>query len=292
MLRRLFRQLTALDDRFAVAPEIILVHDVADGSAGQILTETEAANTSFGGNVRTCPCEGLDYYDQKNLGACEARGELIIFVDSDVIPEDGWLEALLECYIEERPDVVAGATYINGPSLYDRAFALFWFFPTEVDYQRRSRALTRYFFANNVMFRATVFRRAMFPDAPLVRGRCIMLADQILKSGHRIIAEPRARTQHPAPNGLKHFVYRALCEGQDNAHFESAHRKSFTALRHFKGNILRTSRSIASHHRDVGLNRTGALGAMFIAFAYYGLTFCGELITAAFPHLIRRNMRV
>jgi hypothetical protein len=31
---------------------------------------------------------------------------------------------------------------------------------------------------------------------------------------------------------------------------------------------------------------------MFIAFAYYGLTFCGELITAAFPHLIRRNMRV
>jgi hypothetical protein len=61
-----------------------------------------------------------------------------------------------------------------------------------------------------------------------------MLADQILKSGHRIIAEPRARTQHPAPNGLKHFVYRALCEGQDNAHFESAHRKSFTVLRHFK----------------------------------------------------------
>ena len=67
---------------------------------------------------------------------------------------------------------------------------------------------------------------------------------------------------------------------------------SFTALRQFKGNILRASRSIASHHRDVGLNRIGALGAMFIAFAYYGLTFCGELLTAPFPNLIRRNVRV
>jgi hypothetical protein len=54
-------------------------------------------------------------------------------------------------------------------------FALFWFFPTEVDYRRRSRAPTRHFFANNVMFRATVFRRAMFPDAPLVLDAALCL---------------------------------------------------------------------------------------------------------------------
>ena len=60
MLRRLFGQLTAMDDRFAVAPEIILVHEMADSSARQIFTEIEAANASFRGNVRTCHCEGLD----------------------------------------------------------------------------------------------------------------------------------------------------------------------------------------------------------------------------------------
>lgn len=289
MLRRLFGQLTAIENRFAEAPEIILVHNTDDRSAGQILAEIKAGQT-FSGGVRTCPCNGLDYYDKKNYGAHEACGEAILFVDSDVIPEDGWLEALLDCYVEEKPDVVAGGTYIHGPSLYDRAFAIFWFFPTEADYRSQSRGPCAYFFANNVMFRAGAFRPVVFPDAPLVRGRCTMLADMILRSGQSIILEPRARTQHPPPNGVKHFICRALCEGQDN--MKEKQRKPFGALLRFGGNIFRSSFRIATHHREVGLNWVGALGAMFIAFGYYGLTFCGELVTAVFPHFIRRNLRV
>ena len=291
MLQRLFAQLTALDNRFTEAPEVILVHDANEGSAERILADTR--HSTFHGIVRTCPCEGLDYYDQKNFGACEARGEAILFVDSDVIPEDGWLQALLDCYIEEAPDVVAGATYIHGPSLYDRAFALFWFFPTEVDYRKTSRRPCKGFFANNVIFRAEAFRPVMFPDAPLVRGRCTMLADILLKSRHSIIMEPRARTRHPAPNGMKHFVYRALCEGQDNVkYYKSKHGKCLAAFGRFRRNVLRSLTKIATRHHEVGLNWPGALGAMFIALAYYGLTFCGELLTVAFPHMIRRHLRV
>ena len=299
MLHRLFAQLTALDNRFAAAPEVILVHDKDDNSAEQILAAIGTGQPPFRGSVRTCPCEGLDYYDQKNFGARGARGEAILFVDSDVIPEDGWLVALLECYIEEQADVVAGATYIHGPSLYECAFALFWFFPLEADYRRLLRAPSTAFFANNVMFRAGAFRP--YPDAPLVRaGRWAMLADILLKSGQSIILEPRARTQHPAPNGVKHFVYRALCEGQDNVVQEkSADNRRLVALRRFRSalhrfgrNMLHSSTKIATRHRDVGLNWLGALGAMFIALAYYGFTFCGELVTAVSPQFIRQNLRV
>jgi glycosyltransferase involved in cell wall biosynthesis len=293
MLRCLFAQLSAIDNRFTAAPEIIIVHDVDDGSAGQILAEIKAEQPTFRGTPRTCPCDGLDYYDQKNLGAREARGEAILFVDSDVIPEDGWLEALLECYIQEAPDAVAGATYIHGPSLYDRAFALFWFFPTETDYHTWSRSPTKNFFANNVIFRTSVFRPIMFPDAPIVRGRCSMLADKLVKSGHSIIFEPRARTQHPAPNGVKHFVYRALCEGHDNLLMnKSTDRNRLGALRRLLRNMLRSSARIATRHREVGLNLFGALGAMVVAFAYYSLAFCGELIAMVSPHFIRRSLRV
>jgi hypothetical protein len=89
---------------------------------------------------------------------------------------------------------------------------------------------------------------------------------------------------------VKHFIYRALCEGQDNT--KKKRRKPLGALRRFGGNIFRSSFKIATRHREVGLNWAGALGAMFIAFGYYGLTFCGELVSAVFPHLIRRNLRV
>jgi glycosyltransferase involved in cell wall biosynthesis len=294
MLRRLFAQLTSLDNRFAAAPEVILVHDADDSSARQILAEIEAGPTPFRGNVRTRPCEGLDYYDKKNFGAREARGEAILFIDSDVIPEDGWLEALLECYIEEAPDVVAGATYIHGSSLYERAFALFWFFPMEADYRGLSRAPTASTFANNVMFRAGAFRPV--PDAPLVRARWDLLLDILSASRQSIILEPRARTQHPPPNGVKHFIYRALTEGQDNYHwgvqYNSANGKRFAALRRFRGNVLRSSGRIITRHHDVGLNWPGALGAMFVAFAYYSFVFCGEVVTAVSPQLLLRNVRV
>jgi glycosyltransferase involved in cell wall biosynthesis len=293
MLRRLFAQLTAIDNRFVAAPEIILVHDADDSSAEQILAGIKAEQPAFRCTVRTCRCDGLDYYDQKNFGACEARGEAILFVDSDVIPENDWLEALLKCYGEAAPDVVAGATYIKGPSLYDRAFALLWFFPTEAEYRARSRSPTTRFFANNVLFRAGVFRLIAFPSAPLVRGRCTMLADELIKSGYSILVEPRARTQHPAPNGLKHFVYRALCEGQDNVVMHAGTKqKRLMALRRLCGYMRWSWAKIAKHHCEVGLNQFGALGAMFIALAYYGLAFYGELLTVVSPRFILRNLRV
>jgi glycosyltransferase involved in cell wall biosynthesis len=291
MLRRLFAQLTALDNRFAAAPEVILVHDADDSNARQILAEIEAGPTPFRGNVRTCACEGLDYYDQKNFGAREARGEAILFIDSDVIPEDGWLEALLECYIDEAPDVVAGATYIHGSSLYERAFALFWFLPMEADYRGLSRGPTAFTFANNVMFRAGAFRPV--PDAPLVRARWDLLLDILSASRQSIILEPRARAQHPPPNGVKHFIYRALTEGQDNVvQYNSPNGKRFAALRRFRRNVLRSSGQITRRHREVGLNWPGALGAMFVAFAYYSFVFCGEVVTAVSPQFILRNVRV
>jgi hypothetical protein len=45
MLRRLFGQLRAVDDRFATRPEVILVYDAWDTSAARILAEVGAGQT-------------------------------------------------------------------------------------------------------------------------------------------------------------------------------------------------------------------------------------------------------
>ena len=42
--------------------------------------------------------EGRHYYELKNLGADLAIGEIIVFIDSDVIPAEDWLSQLLETF--------------------------------------------------------------------------------------------------------------------------------------------------------------------------------------------------
>jgi glycosyl transferase family 2 len=73
------------------------------------------------------PCRGLDYYQQKNFGAQQAKHEAILLVDCDIIPCNGWLRNLLECYVEEQADMMCGATHMEQRTLYEKAFALFWF---------------------------------------------------------------------------------------------------------------------------------------------------------------------
>src|SRR5437763_6200178 len=56
---------------------------------------------------------GLEYYELKNLGVREAGGDLLIFVDSDVLPEAGWLAHLLAPLSDPSISVVGGNTYVE-----------------------------------------------------------------------------------------------------------------------------------------------------------------------------------
>lgn len=54
---------------------------------------------------------------------------MIVFLDSDVIPEEGWLAGLLRAFRNPAVQVVCGGTYISLEGLYSKTVALFWFFP-------------------------------------------------------------------------------------------------------------------------------------------------------------------
>lgn len=123
------------------------------------LIETILA-TDFSEEVRSCCrvliAEGLHYYELKNYGAEKATGDIVIFVDSDVIPEPKWLDNLIDIfYLNRDANVVTGAYYIDPVSFVDKAFAINWFFPlrSESDSVRHSNR----FFANNVAFRRDFF---------------------------------------------------------------------------------------------------------------------------------------
>ena len=255
----------------------------------KVLRASQYALAGFPGSVSIAPCKKLDYYEQKNLGAQCATHEVILRVDCDIIPCSGWLHNLLVCYVEERADVVCGATHMETRSLYEKAFAAFWFFPLASEMPPRST--TSQFFANNVLFRAELLKNTPFPNAPLVRGKCTLLTEKLLKDHRSIYLEPSAKVIHPPPKGIVHFMKRALCSGQDNVVME-ADRGLRGAFRRFRCQIKGAAKRIISHRQEVGLGPLGVVGATGIAASYITLQFVGEAISLISPQFIRKNFRV
>jgi hypothetical protein len=151
--------------------------------------------------LRLVAASGNEYYDQKNFGAQQAKGDFIVFLDSDVIPEDGWLQALLGSFEDPEVDVVCGNAYIDPYSTFAKAFALAWFFPLRSD--DGPVYPTQEFFANNLAFRREILERFPFPSMPegMTRGACVVLGRTLAENDVGVYRNPAARVSHPPPVG-------------------------------------------------------------------------------------------
>lgn len=285
MLRELRAQAVELEPQF----EAILLYDRGeiDGS----LVEKAVAETGLVVpekiDVRIEPVEGLGYYQLKNAGGKLARGDILVFVDSDVIPEPGWLSGILEPFRALEVQVVAGYTYIGPPrTVYEKAFALFWLFPLRSPDGPAHRGDT--FHANNVALLRHTFERHPFPDEPIFRGHTsffrALKADSI-----DIWKVPGARLMHPPPNGLRHFVDRAVCRGHDKL----MTRRLLGADRHVplvrvvRSDLRRLRRKVVNW-REVGLNPLEVPAALSIGVAYHMLEWLGWALTRISPGAVPR----
>lgn len=289
MLEVLVSQLKELSTDLPAPSEMILVHDAEDDGSRDIAKIVAPLVADFPGTVKFAPCHGLDYYEQKNFGARQATNDAILLIDCDIVPCPSWLRNLLDCFAAEKADVVCGATHLEQTSLYQKAFALFWFFPLPSENPHRRR--TNRFFANNVLFRADLLKQMPFPTCDLVRGKCVLLADLLLAQNRLLMLEPAAKVIHPPPNGLAHFIKRALCAGQDNALLNN-YDGPRTALRRYRQRMEKAIRRIRTHRREVNLSFLGMAGAIFIAVAYFGFVFTGEVISLYNRTIIREHLRV
>jgi hypothetical protein len=295
MLHRLRAQLAALAPAMPVPPVVIFLYDPAAIEDGLIehLAAEAAAEGSWSAELRFVPSPGRAYYQQKNFGAGFAASEIVVFLDSDVVPEDGWLAALLDALRDPAVGVVCGNTYIELDSLYEKAFAAFWFFPLRDP--RDDLAPSPHFFANNVAFRREVIARHPFPDLASFRGQCKALTRILEAEDIGIRIQRRARVSHPPPNGLRHFIVRAICEGHDEiVHGRQrnvASRLAAVGYR-FARDTARAVGRLVRHRRAVGLTPPGVAAALGIAGAYYALKALGGLVTVVSPALIRRNVSI
>jgi glycosyltransferase involved in cell wall biosynthesis len=274
--------------------EVLILYDALEIDPAVIEAVTVEPSTFLPPDVHlhVVATPGLGYYQLKNEGAKRATGDILVFLDSDVVPEPDWLDQLLDSFADPDVQIVGGNSYIEAASVYTRAFALFWFFPLRAPDGALEPAL--WFHANNLACRRAVFDAHPFPDEPRFRGQCSTLARTLRARGIPIHANPCARVAHPAPNGVAHFFWRALWEGHDHVVDERLralprpggfHRSYWR----FRANAIRAWRRVWGEAPRVGLSRAAAPVAVSIALAYYSLYLVGEVLTRLDGRIIGRR---
>lgn len=294
-LRQVFRQLGEIDRSAEVIvlfnPEQILRSTIEEALRVHLGLDPDQVPV----DLRLEEAKGKHYYDLKNVGAARARGEVVVFIDSDVVPEEGWLEEMVRPFFH-RPevDVVAGHTYLIHESLLEKAFALGWVFPLRAS-EDTFHSNGSHFFANNVAFRRSVLQEYPFPEMPagMSRGACVQLAQTLVSSGIPIWTNTAARAHHPPPPGLRGYVKRGMADGRDKmlrlkARGRPAPARFAETLLWCVKRVGYAGLRMVREGRDVDLAWWQAPVALFTVAGFYALAFWGSCTTLLLPRHVSR----
>ncbi len=284
VLRELHGQMLALAGRFDAQPELIVTY------RAEHIREPELLRILHGAaSPPTWPCDlrplaadsSTSYYDQKNLGASAAKNGTLVFLDSDVLPQAGWLEAMLEPFCRWQVSVLAGATSVETASLYGRAMALAWILPAPPD--RVGVRPAQAYFANNLAFRRALFLRFPFPESGAYRGQCAAQLQQLQLAGIPVLEQTEALTLHPPPPGLYGFAERAWYAGTGAyQHRQADDRHAFkSALSAFRADLLVLRARIRTRTPVLHSSRVDRVAAWLVGTAYFLIKAAGTLYAAA-----------
>ena len=238
----------------------------------------------------------LEYYPLKNAAAEVATGDILIFVDSDVIPDPGWMAHMLGSFARPDIDVVCGQTYVLPVDTYSRAFAVGWTYLPRRNEGRIFKPTK--FYANTMAFRAEVFRKVGgFPTlgSKKTRGAASILGKNLGALGVAVWENQNAAVDHPPPSSFSHLAVRAIAHGRDQymKHDESRHvgglvRSVGLAAGRLGRGCWRTFR----YARQVGLQPWEIPAALAITSTYYGFFALGGVLTHVSPDTMGRRFRV
>lgn len=96
--------------------EVITVHSPTDHEA-LAMVRTEFAE------VRAIVANERHISRQRNLGARHARGDVVIYLDDDAWPHDGWLHELLTAFADPRVVAASGPVFRGDGSLQNERLA-------------------------------------------------------------------------------------------------------------------------------------------------------------------------
>lgn len=181
-----------------IHPEEIIVVD--DGSTDS--TRTIAESFSL---VTLLTQKNQGPAKARNAGAKKARGDVVLFIDSDCIAEKNWLEEMLKPFEDENVVGVQGAYKTKQKSLSARFDQL----DIEYRYERMKKKDT----IDWIGTYSAAYKRKVFMDAkgfdetfPKASGEDSELSYRLAEQGMVLKFAPNAIVYHTHPNSLLHYL--------------------------------------------------------------------------------------
>lgn len=290
-LRALCEQLWQIRERMEGAPEVVVTYDSTENSHDDLHSLVSSAGGTRGWPIQVrlaAVPAGTDYYGHKNFGFSLTRNEVAVFLDSDLIPDEGWLEQMLEPLCNFRSSVVVGNTYIDTTSLYSRCVALFWIFEPRSTAPTVSK--TARLVSNSVAVRRPLFSAFPFPTRHTYRGQCSELAATLRAKGICLFLNSAAQAAHPAPNGWLKFMERAVFAGHDDCTFRRLDGpvRFRDAFSQFRVDMRAVQQRIKARQQPLEAGPITVATATCLGLAYYALKLTGYLWTLMSPTAVRR----
>lgn len=170
--------------------------------------DTPALARAHGAEVFRCP--GVTVAELRNRGAARTTGDILVFLDGDVLLTEGWRNALPDALadLQAHPDTVTGSRC--GISLKNNWIELTWFKPL-------LREQPNYINSGHLITTRRLFERVQGFDARLETGEDSDFSQRARALGARIVNNPALEVIHEGyPKTLGRFIRREMWHGRGN----------------------------------------------------------------------------
>lgn len=162
----------------------------------------------------------------RNTGAAACSTDFVAFLDSDVVPRRGWLEALLGHFCD--PAVALVAPRIVGLETADNLIARYEAVRSSLDLGQREAPVVPYGPVSYVPSAAIICRRRVLAevggfDESLRSGEDVDLCWRFVESGARLRYEPIALVAHEHRTQLREWFVRKAFYGESAAPLSVRH---------------------------------------------------------------------